>query len=118
MLSRQSSVLSGQFEPPTEEGDQSGTRTCPDNRECRDGSWQSCQAAGNRGRALIPIHVSGSEATSLHNIDRIARDVRKENIIFPHLSDELIDHLCCDVEQEMAGGLHFPGLLPVTTSVS
>ncbi len=44
---------------------------------------------------------------SLHNIDRIARDVRKENIIFPHLSDELIDHLCCDVEQEMTGGLDF-----------
>jgi hypothetical protein len=45
---------------------------------------------------------------SLNNIDRIARDVRKENIIFPHLSDELIDHLCCDVEQEMTGGLDFP----------
>jgi MFS family permease len=45
---------------------------------------------------------------SLHNIDRIARDVRKENIILTHLADELIDHLCCDVEQEMAGGMDFP----------
>ena len=45
---------------------------------------------------------------SLHNIDRIARDVRKENIILTHLADELIDHLCCDVEQEMADGLDFP----------
>lgn len=44
---------------------------------------------------------------SLQDINRITRDVRKENIIFPHLSDELIDHLCCDVEEQMAGGLDF-----------
>ena len=44
---------------------------------------------------------------SLHDISRIARDVRREEIIFPHLADELIDHLCCDVESEMQKGFSF-----------
>jgi drug/metabolite transporter (DMT)-like permease len=44
---------------------------------------------------------------SLYNIDQISNDVRKQEITFSHLLDELIDHLCCDVEQEMQNGLDF-----------
>ncbi len=44
---------------------------------------------------------------TLKHIDRISRDVRKQEIIFSHLADELIDHLCCDVESEMGNGLTF-----------
>ncbi|MCX6302592.1 MAG: hypothetical protein NTW82_10445 [Bacteroidia bacterium] len=44
---------------------------------------------------------------SLYNIDQISNDVRKQEITFSHLVDELIDHLCCDVEQEMQDGLDF-----------
>jgi len=44
---------------------------------------------------------------TLQHIDRITRDVRKQEIIFSHLADELIDHLCCDIESEMDSGLTF-----------
>ena len=44
---------------------------------------------------------------SLRNIEQISSDVRKHEIIFSHLPDELIDHLCCDVEHEMSNGLAF-----------
>jgi len=44
---------------------------------------------------------------SLHNINQISDDVRKQEISFSHLADELIDHLCCDVEFEMKKGLSF-----------
>lgn len=44
---------------------------------------------------------------SLENIERITRDIQKQEIIFSHLADELIDHLCCDVEAEMQNGLTF-----------
>ena len=44
---------------------------------------------------------------TLRDIDRIRRDVKGDNICFSHLADELLDHLCCDVELEMAGGLNF-----------
>ncbi len=44
---------------------------------------------------------------SLHNIDQISSDVRNQEITFSHLLDELIDHLCCDVENEMQNGLSF-----------
>ena len=44
---------------------------------------------------------------SLQHIERIARDIRMQEIIFSHLADELIDHLCCDVESEMERGLSF-----------
>jgi hypothetical protein len=44
---------------------------------------------------------------SLYNIDQISRDVRKQEITFSHLLDELTDHICCDVEQEMKNGLDF-----------
>ena len=44
---------------------------------------------------------------SLNDIDQITRDISREEITFSHLLDELIDHVCCDVENEMAHGLSF-----------
>jgi len=44
---------------------------------------------------------------SLYNIDQISNDVRKQEISFSHLLDELIDHICCDVEHEMQNGIEF-----------
>ncbi len=44
---------------------------------------------------------------SLHNIDQISRDITREEITFSHLLDDLIDHVCCDVEHEMHNGLAF-----------
>jgi hypothetical protein len=44
---------------------------------------------------------------TLHHIDQISSDVRKQEITVSHLLDELIDHLCCDVENEMQKGLSF-----------
>jgi len=44
---------------------------------------------------------------SLHDIARISSDIRKQEITFSHLPDELIDHVCCDVEDEMHNGLSF-----------
>lgn len=41
------------------------------------------------------------------NIDEITRDVRNQEITFSHLADDLIDHLCCDIENEMQKGLNF-----------
>jgi hypothetical protein len=44
---------------------------------------------------------------SFQNIEDISLDIRRQEIIFSHLADELIDHLCCDVENEMKNGLGF-----------
>lgn len=44
---------------------------------------------------------------SLHHIDQISRDIIREEITFSHLLDDLIDHVCCDVEYEMQNGLEF-----------
>jgi hypothetical protein len=44
---------------------------------------------------------------SLDNIERISLDVRRQEITFSHLFEELIDHICCDVENEMQNGLTF-----------
>ncbi|MBI5008153.1 MAG: hypothetical protein HZB98_00530 [Bacteroidia bacterium] len=44
---------------------------------------------------------------SLRNIDQIRNDIRNEEITFSHLLDDLIDHVCCDVEYEMRSGLDF-----------
>ena len=44
---------------------------------------------------------------SFQNIDQISSDIRRQEITFPHLADELIDHICCDVEYEMKNGLGF-----------
>ena len=44
---------------------------------------------------------------SIDNINLIISDVKKQEISFSHLADELIDHLCCDIEDEMLNGLDF-----------
>ena len=44
---------------------------------------------------------------SIRNIERISCDVRRQEIIYSHLADDLIDHICCDVENEMEDGLTF-----------
>lgn len=44
---------------------------------------------------------------SLNDINQISRDISHEEITFSHLLENLIDHVCCDVENEMAKGLNF-----------
>jgi hypothetical protein len=44
---------------------------------------------------------------SLQHIDQISRDISREEISFSHLLEDLIDHVCCDVENEMQNGLSF-----------
>ncbi len=44
---------------------------------------------------------------SLHHIEQISRDIRRQEITFSHLLEDLIDHVCCDVEYEMQTGLDF-----------
>jgi hypothetical protein len=44
---------------------------------------------------------------SYSNLDLIIRDIARQNIFYSHLTEELIDHICCDVEEEMHGGLDF-----------
>ena len=44
---------------------------------------------------------------SLHHIDQISRDINRQEITFSHLLEDLIDHVCCDVENEMQNGLDF-----------
>ena len=44
---------------------------------------------------------------TLQNIDQVSNDIQKEEIVFPHLLEELIDHICCDIENEMQSGLDF-----------
>jgi hypothetical protein len=44
---------------------------------------------------------------NLMHIDQISSDIRKQEITFSHLMDELIDHVCCDVEYEMKQGMDF-----------
>jgi hypothetical protein len=43
----------------------------------------------------------------LHHIDQISREISKQEISFSHLLHDLIDHVCCDVEEEMQKGLSF-----------
>lgn len=44
---------------------------------------------------------------TLQDIEQIRIDIGRQDINFSHLLDELIDHVCCDVENEMLGGLTF-----------
>jgi hypothetical protein len=55
----------------------------------------------NRGKVLAMPELS------FQNIDRISSDISRQEIYFSHLLDELIDHVCCDVENEMNEGLSF-----------
>jgi hypothetical protein len=43
----------------------------------------------------------------LQHIDQISHDIRRQEITFSHLLEDLIDHVCCDVENEMQKGLNF-----------
>lgn len=44
---------------------------------------------------------------SRYHIEKISNDISKQEITFSHLPDDLIDHICCDVEFEMQTGLDF-----------
>ena len=44
---------------------------------------------------------------NLYHIDQITRDINREEISFSHLLEDLIDHVCCDVEYEMQRGMDF-----------
>ena len=44
---------------------------------------------------------------SIDNVNRIIHDVRNQEITYSHLADELIDYICCDVENEMTEGVDF-----------
>lgn len=44
---------------------------------------------------------------SIHNIDQIVADIRKQDITYNGLADELVDHICCEVEKQMECGLSF-----------
>lgn len=59
-------------------------------------------------RALLTRRlVRAMPELTFSDIDCIRQDVIRQEICYSHLADELIDHLCCDVENEMAGGLSF-----------
>ncbi len=40
-------------------------------------------------------------------VQKVRQEVMQAGISFSHLDDDLIDHLCCDVEDEMEGGHSF-----------
>ncbi|MEI6049466.1 MAG: hypothetical protein WCS03_11255 [Bacteroidota bacterium] len=44
---------------------------------------------------------------TLRHIDQISNDIGRQEITFSHLLEDLIDHVCCDVEYEMQEGLTF-----------
>ncbi|HLN22318.1 MAG TPA: hypothetical protein VK213_14590 [Bacteroidales bacterium] len=44
---------------------------------------------------------------TIQNIELISKEIARHEITFSHLSDELIDHVCCDIEEEMQSGLTF-----------
>lgn len=44
---------------------------------------------------------------SIKQIQRIEQDVLQENITFSHLHHDLVDHVCCDVEERVKKGIEF-----------
>ena len=44
---------------------------------------------------------------SIENIETIEKEVELSGISFSHLSDDLVDHICCDVESQMQNGILF-----------
>jgi hypothetical protein len=44
---------------------------------------------------------------SASNIEFLKKEISKSGLTYSHLMDELIDHVCCDVEHEMCNGLPF-----------
>ncbi len=44
---------------------------------------------------------------SLQNIEQVRHDISLQEIIYSRLLDEFVDHVCCDIENEMFAGLTF-----------
>ena len=44
---------------------------------------------------------------TINQFQIVERDVRNEGITFSHLEYDLLDHVCCDVEDRMSSGLSF-----------
>lgn len=44
---------------------------------------------------------------TLEQTDRIIQFVKRQEIVFSHLSDDLIDHICCDLEELIMRGVGF-----------
>lgn len=44
---------------------------------------------------------------NIEQIETIASDVRRARITLSHLADDLIDHICCEVESELVKGKNF-----------
>jgi hypothetical protein len=44
---------------------------------------------------------------NIENIEFLKKEIGKSGLTFSHLRDDLIDHVCCDVEYEMRNGLPF-----------
>ncbi|MEZ5012144.1 MAG: hypothetical protein R2744_11430 [Bacteroidales bacterium] len=47
-----------------------------------------------------------SELT-LEQTDRIAQFVKRQEIVFSHLCDDLVDHICCEIEEALKNGSDF-----------
>lgn len=47
------------------------------------------------------------QSLTIENINTIEEEVSRSGVTFSHLREELIDHLCCDVEREMKQGISF-----------
>ncbi len=47
------------------------------------------------------------QSLTLNQIEKIAGDVTAEGITFSHLHDDLVDHICCMVEEGLNAGLSF-----------
>lgn len=44
---------------------------------------------------------------SRNEIEQITADIQRQRVTYSHLLDDLVDHVCCDVEAEMERGLSF-----------
>ena len=44
---------------------------------------------------------------SLHQVERIKKDLIRDSISYSHLFHDLLDHICCDIEFEMDRGISF-----------
>ena len=44
---------------------------------------------------------------SIANVEFLKREISSSGLTYSHLRDDLIDHVCCDVEYEMLNGLPF-----------
>lgn len=44
---------------------------------------------------------------SIANIEFLKKEIGKAGLTYSHLQDDMVDHVCCDVEYEMQSGLSF-----------